>query len=116
MREYLDKQKLLMALNDKYHDMSAMSASYYAGFKYARRLIEIATPEKDIAPVRHGNWVYDPNAIDWGMGGWICNLCGNRNNNLPILQQDCNPYLYAGSQYCPACGAKMDLEDETDDQ
>ena len=57
--------------------------------------------------------VYDPNAIDWGMGGWICNLCGNRNNNLPIMQQDCNPYLYAGSQYCPACGAKMVKEQES---
>ena len=32
MNEYLDKQNLLMAFNDKYHDMSAMPASYYAGF------------------------------------------------------------------------------------
>lgn len=67
----------------------------------------------DAMTVQQGHWVYDPNAIDWGMGGWICNLCGNRNNNLPIMQQDCNPYLYAGSQYCPACGAKMVKEQES---
>lgn len=67
----------------------------------------------DAMTAQKGHWVYDPNAIDWGMGGWICNLCGNRNNNLPIMQQDCNPYLYAGSQYCPACGAKMVKEQES---
>ena len=63
--------------------------------------------------VQQGHWVYDPNATDWGLGGWICNLCGHRNDNLPNNQPDSNPYIYAGSQYCPACGAKMVKEQES---
>lgn len=106
MREYLDKQKLLMALNDKYHDMSAMSASYYAGFQYAMRLIEIATPEKDVAPVRHGKWKLCYEDDGRQIEGYECTACGFQHYGTAI-----NHY-----RYCPACGAKMDLEDETDDQ
>ena len=57
MGEYLDKQKLLMALNDKYHDMSSMSASYYVGFQYAIKLIERMQVSEEVAPVRHGRWI-----------------------------------------------------------
>ena len=54
MTEYFDKQKLLMTLNDKYRDMSAMPASYYAGFQYAIKLIERLHASEEVAPVRHG--------------------------------------------------------------
>lgn len=55
------------------------------------------TPAADVVPVVHGR------KIDDGDIGcfWICSLCG-----------ECLPY---GANYCPACGAKMDLEDETDE-
>lgn len=71
MREYIDKQKLLMALNEKYHDMSAMPASYYAGFQYAIKLIEILNVSEEVAPVRHGRWI----EVNPAYGIYECSVC-----------------------------------------
>ena len=65
------------------------------------------TPAADVAPVKHGHWVYNQNGHDWGLGAWECSLCHSVNNNLPIDKRF-SPYVYAGSKYCPNCGAKMD--------
>ena len=53
-------------------------------------------PAADVAPVRHGKWIDNgvPDSILCG-----CSLC-----NFP-----CGAYTF---QFCPKCGAKMDLEDE----
>lgn len=101
MREYLDKQKLLMALNDKYHDMSAMPASYYAGFQYAIKLIERLHVGEEVAPAGHARWewhgpCHDSKGIFWA----TCSACKTR--------QRLGDY----ENYCPYCGAKMDLEDD----
>lgn len=64
-------------------------------------------PTIDVAPVKHGHWVYNQNGHDWGLGAWECSLCHSVNNNLPIDKRF-SPYVYAGSKYCPNCGAKMD--------
>lgn len=77
----------------------------------ARELIEQA-PAADVAPVVHGAWVYDPNANDWGIGGYICSECKSKNNNLPITRMKLVK-MFSGSEYCPNCGAKMDKEDNT---
>lgn len=95
------------------HDLEKKYAEKEKAYIAERTAKEELQKKCDAMTAQKGHWVYNPNAIDWGMGGWICNLCGNRNNNLPIMQQDCNPYLYAGSQYCPACGAKMVKEQES---
>ena len=63
--------------------------------------------EADGTPVKHGHWVYNQNGHDWGLGAWECSLCHSVNNNLPIDKRF-SPYVYAGSKYCPNCGAKMD--------
>ena len=67
----------------------------------------------DVAPVVHGRWIYDCNATDWGIGGYICSRCKTKNNNLP-----CNRFktvsVFSGAKFCPNCGAKMDLEDYHD--
>lgn len=101
MREYLDKQKLLMVLNDKYHDMSAMSASYYAGFQYAIKLIERLHVSEEVAPVVHAKWewhgpCHDSKGIFWA----TCSACKT--------PQRLGDY----KSYCPKCGAKCDLEDD----
>lgn len=62
--------------------------------------------ENDVAPVKHGHWVYNQNGLDWSLGAWECNLCHSVNNNLPSDKRF-SPYVYAGSKYCPNCGAKM---------
>lgn len=64
-------------------------------------------PEADVVEVKHGRWEYDKNGHDWGIGAWRCSLCHCKNDNLGA-GENINPYWYAGSKYCPHCGAKMD--------
>ena len=47
-------------------------------------------PSADVAPIKHGRW-------DCDMGGAWCSVCGE--------------YSEGEWNYCPNCGAKMDLED-----
>ena len=109
MREYLDKQKLLMALNDKYHDMSAMPASYYAGFQYATKLIERLNVSEEVAPVRHGRWI----EVNPAYGIYECSVCRT-------IDEDCSDYYGSHSvkeqNYCPYCGAMMNLEAKEDEK
>ena len=100
---------LLVALRDLEKKYDEKEKAYIA----ERTAKEELQKKCDAMTVQQGHWVYDPNATDWGLGGWICNLCGHRNDNLPNNQPDSNPYIYAGSQYCPACGAKMVKEQES---
>ena len=47
----------------------------------------------DVAPVRHGRWVY-PIGMAWN---YVCSECGK---SIGVIKH----------KYCPNCGAKMDLE------
>lgn len=100
---------LLNALRDLENKYAKTEKAYIA----ERTAKEELQKKCDAMTVQQGHWVYDPNATDWGLGGWICNLCGHRNDNLPNNQPDSNPYIYAGSRYCPACGAKMVKESKS---
>ena len=68
-------------------------------------------PTIDAVPVRHGEWKYNPNGMDWGLGAWECSLCHAQNNNLG-MGNNINPYMFVGSNWCPQCGAKMDGKGE----
>lgn len=59
--------------------------------------VEDELPAADVRPVVHGRKIEDG---DIGVF-YLCSLCG-----------ECLPY---GANYCPYCGAKMELEDETND-
>ena len=105
MREYLDKQKLLMALSDKYHDMSAMPASYYAGFQYAIKLIERLHISEEVTSVRHGRWI----ELNPAYGIYECSVCGSADGDCSDY---CGTHSVKGQDWCPNCGAKMDLVDD----
>ena len=53
-----------------------------------------AIPAADVAPVRHGRWVY-PIGMAWN---YVCSECGK---SIGVIKH----------KYCPNCGAKMDLEE-----
>lgn len=94
---------------DMFHVREVDSAPEWDGHTpdEAIRRIGTLTPVKDAEPVQHGEWIYDPNATDWGIGGYICSECHTKNNNLPCNEFK-NPLRFRGSNFCPHCGARMD--------
>ena len=62
------------------------------GIRKCLRIVETA-PTVDVEPVRRGRWVNQDNTYT----RWQCSVCKGRN-------------FHMRSNYCSACGAKMDLE------
>lgn len=74
----------------------------------AIRLVK-SSPAADVEPVRHGQWLRTDD--DWNSLVTIqCSACGGE----WCFEVDEDVQLL-GYNYCPGCGCKMDLEDETDD-
>ena len=70
----------------------SLPENYCEGLYEATELID-DLPAADVAPVRHGRWIYD----HWCE--FKCSVCGEFSNSKP----------YRGKEnYCPNCGAKMD--------
>ena len=70
----------------------------------------MAVPAADVEPVRHGQWecVYDDNT---GETDITCSHCKNtRTVNGCFVSTD-GKSCYFEDDYCPSCGAKMDLEE-----
>lgn len=66
-------------------------------------------PAADVEPVRHGEWLRTDD--DWSSLVTIqCSACGGE----WCFEVDEDVQLL-GYNYCPGCGCKMDLEDETND-
>lgn len=99
MAEYIDREATVGLLENKYQDMSAMPASYYAGFQYALNMLKQISSAADVQQVVHGEW------DDYG-AGVCCSICGislfhqDENNNWGI-----EPSKF---EFCPNCGARMD--------
>ena len=100
MPSYIEAGALLMELNDT--DMFDTYNDYSMVFDTIDNF-----PAADVAPVRHGKWIYNPNGMDFNLGAWECSVCTQKNNNLPC-SRNISPYICVGSKYCPNCGARMD--------
>ena len=59
----------------------------------------------DVEPVRHGRWVYKPSTTTT-LSTTNCSVCGWWTQDFAVVGTYC---------FCPSCGAKMDLADETND-
>ena len=85
-KEYIERQTLL-------HKIRWASSAEEAVMSVRR------IPAADVTPVRHGQWrwiTYDANPK---IGNWHCTYC----NRIPKSFQK--------EDFCPNCGAKMDLEE-----
>lgn len=59
----------------------------------------LSIPAADVTPVRHGRWIMRG-------GRRFCSECNER----ACVTRDMEDFWYMkGTDYCPSCGAKMDL-------
>lgn len=100
------------ALIDKYQSECSVDVFRYEVIEDLRN-----APTVDAVPVRHGKWLYDPNGMDWNLPAWVCSECHQKNDMIPthIWGKDSmirvtKPLRWAGSKFCPNCGARMDEE------
>ena len=66
-------------------------------------------PLEEVKTRQRGHWILDPNGMDWNLSAWVCSECHGRHSGLPIMDgvNERNIYQWAGSRYCPNCGAIM---------
>ena len=64
----------------------------------------VSIPTVAKATSQRSHWVWNPDAVDWGLGAWVCFNCGCCNDNLPH-KRNIHPLNWSGSKYCPNCGA-----------
>ncbi len=64
-------------------------------------------PTLDVAPVVHGEWIFEKGDGTTCVDGWICTNCKHGfHTNVPYFE---------GFNYCPNCGAKMKGENDESD-
>ena len=55
-------------------------------------------------------WILDPNGMDWNISAWKCSECGFVATHIgvePIGRLGDSPLNWAGSKFCPQCGARI---------
>lgn len=102
MTEYIEKNKAIKELYEVY-DYEFPTAS--GGFdEYARMIVPNTIknmPAADVAPVRHGRWIYHPDDLFPAESKQECSCC-HEEEYLTLYNEN----------YCPNCGAKMDGESD----
>ena len=105
MAEYIDREAFLKDAEIRYCMPCKGAGKDYNGLKCRACWVDDMmgdvddAPAADVAPVVHGRWV-EKEKYTFGIM-YDCSLCENR-----ILDNG-HPW-----NYCPNCGAKMDLEEE----
>ena len=98
MAEYIEREAAKRALAD-----SDVVPKYKADNRPVTDKIIDDIPAADVAPVVHGKWV----PSDGNPGFLVCSAC-----------EDCYVVAEWADEkkwmYCPACGAKMDKEEDND--
>ena len=118
MAEYIERtEELVLALNagaraientQRYHgavytrDVFSGSPQEIPYLQAAKVLREVSdAPAADVAPVVHGRWIEDHDYLK-------CAKCG------VMVKWDFTFFDIGNWNYCPNCGAKMDIEDGGD--
>ena len=89
MREYIDRQIAFEEIRDA---IQSHPSSFFNGITAARYILD-RIPAADVVPVRRGRWT------ERGSSEYECPFCGK--------------IIFADDErernYCPCCGAKMDM-------
>ena len=91
MPRYIDADLILPEMESKF-DMQEL----YLPVHFQEFIVD-EIPTADVAPVRHGYWVKEKRDV---LIHWHCSAC-----------KECFYLDKPNAEYCPHCGAKMDLKE-----
>lgn len=126
---YQTGNQLNIELSPEDYDYADFTRSRYITFRtfdshwYQSHFICIpcdphGAPMEDIRHVitdnkKYGQWVWDENGNDWGLGAWRCSVCHGKHDGLPSKKYiGDSVYSFAGSRFCPCCGIAMKRMEE----
>lgn len=103
MADYIEREAAIK-IAESYGLSNGSTLGRHSGIADAIAAQIASIPAADVAPVVHGSWELECD------GYWHCSQCGRRVYSPMfspsfIHQKD-------DKQYCPSCGAKMDLQME----
>lgn len=105
MDEYINKNSLrnsvCESLEENPHDDHKIYQNHIYEHLHFLNLID-REPVENVAPVRHGKWIMDDNENPYIR---ICSVC---RYSRPMMNDH---GFYCKTNYCPTCGAKMDLKE-----
>ena len=91
MPRYIDADLILPEMESKLDMQELYLPAHFQEF------IVDEIPTADVAPVRHGYWVKEKRDV---LIHWHCSAC-----------KECYYLDMPNAEYCPHCGAKMDLKE-----
>lgn len=97
MPEYIELEKALESLQNKYENMYGCNPSFYAGYQLVLENLK-RIKSADVAPVVHAKWIQYLDTDEWA-----CSNCEEAQICFDFTPKE------LGMSYCPNCGAKMDL-------
>ena len=102
MTEYIERKIALSirepSKSDRHYQTYNLDDAYGQGWDDALCCIE-SIPVADVAPVRHGHWIYHPDDLFPNDSTQECSYC-HAEESLTLYNEN----------YCPNCGARMDEE------
>ena len=93
-KEYIEREAIKKAFAE---EISTNYLDDYAKGFQAALLAVMSIPTADVSPVRRGYWVKEKRDV---LIHWHCSAC-----------RECYYLDMPNSEYCPRCGAKMDLKE-----
>ena len=100
-KEYIERECAYKACEKYFNGVCGYDVSESEVINDFEKIID-SVPAADVAPVRHGYWVKEKRDV---LIHWHCSAC-----------KECFYLDMPNAEYCPHCGAKMDLKerDEND--
>ena len=112
MDEYINRKSLMKRLCERCNE--EMSESPCEPSECFIKEVIKTFSAADVAPVRHGRWISVKNPQWPAYSHDQCSICGWWNTKNAVCR-DGGKYNRAHSlNYCPNCGAKMDLVEDED--
>lgn len=109
MSDYISR-RLLLDLIDELGSCDAEHDTWARGYDDAIDEVYkmvIRTPAADVAPVKHGEWIWHEEQFEYECSA--CHLSFDYNHTFDLFDHG---FQYA--DYCPNCGAKMDRGADND--